>query len=112
MKLKDTNLDQNDPFPKLHDIIKAMKTLVWHLSREPMKEISSFIKQSVMYDKQVQANKAKDSLSPAIWHDKHTYLSSLGMLGITQLNSILFADHITSIQWIYETCPYKAENDK
>ena len=29
------------------------------------------------------------------WHGKHTFLSSLGMLGITQLKSILFADHIT-----------------
>ena len=26
-----------------------------------------------------------NSLSPARWHDKHTYLSSLGMLGTTQL---------------------------
>ena len=26
-------------------------------------------------------------LSPARWHDKHTYLSSLEMLGTTQLNS-------------------------
>ena len=34
-------------------------------------------------------------LSPSRWHGKHTYLSSLGMLGSTQLNSILFADHIT-----------------
>ena len=32
------------------------------------------------------------ALSPARWHDKHTYLSSLGMLGTTQLN--VFADHI------------------
>ena len=32
------------------------------------------------------------SLSPAKWHDKHSYLSSLGMLGTTQLN--FFADHI------------------
>ena len=32
------------------------------------------------------------SLSPAKWHDKHTYLSSLGMLGTTQLN--FSADHI------------------
>ena len=35
------------------------------------------------------------TLSPARWHDKHTYPSSLGMLGTTQLNSIFFADHIT-----------------
>ena len=35
------------------------------------------------------------SYLPAGWHDKHTYLSSLGMLGITQLNSFFFlADHI------------------
>ena len=34
-------------------------------------------------------------LTPARWHGKHTYLSSLGMLGITQVGSILFADHIT-----------------
>ena len=32
-------------------------------------------------------------LSPARWHDKHTYLSSLGMLGTTQL-ILFFADHI------------------
>ena len=32
------------------------------------------------------------SLSPSRWHDKHTYLSSLGMLGTIQLN--FFADHI------------------
>ena len=30
------------------------------------------------------------ALSPARWDDKHTYLSSLGMLGTTQLNSIFF----------------------
>ena len=36
-----------------------------------------------------------DPLSPARWHVKHTYLSSVGMLGTTLLNSILFADHIT-----------------
>ena len=35
------------------------------------------------------------ALSPARWHDKHTYLSSLGMLGTTRPNSIVFADHIT-----------------
>ena len=35
------------------------------------------------------------TLSPAKWHGKHTYLSNLGMLGTTQVNSILFADHIT-----------------
>ena len=29
------------------------------------------------------------------WYSIHTFLSSLGMLGITQLKSILFADHIT-----------------
>ena len=40
--------------------IKALKTLVWHLSREPMKEISSLKKKSVMYNDQVRANKAKD----------------------------------------------------
>ena len=32
------------------------------------------------------------ALSPAIWHDKHNYLSSLGMLGTTELD--FFADHI------------------
>ena len=47
---------------KVLSIIKVLKTLVWHLSREPMKEISSLKKknQSVMYDEQVRANKAKD----------------------------------------------------
>ena len=30
------------------------------------------------------------SLSPNRWHNKHTYLSSLGMLGTTRLNSIFF----------------------
>ena len=42
--------------------IKAMKTLVWHLSMEPMKEMSSLRKnkQKVMYDEQVRTNKAKD----------------------------------------------------
>ena len=37
------------------------------------------------------------TLSPARWHDKHTYLSSLGMLGTTQLNSFFFffvANHL------------------
>ena len=33
-----------------------------------------------------------DALSPARWHDKHTYLSSLGMLGTSQFN--FFADHV------------------
>ena len=33
-------------------------------------------------------------LSPSRWHDKHTYLSSLGMLDTTQLKPIFFADHI------------------
>ena len=34
------------------------------------------------------------SSSPARWHDKHTYLSRLGMLGTTQLNCFFFfADH-------------------
>ena len=28
-------------------------------------------------------NDKKGSLSPARWHDKHAYLSSLGMLGTT-----------------------------
>ena len=37
-------------------------------------------------------NPGRRALSPARWHDKHTYLSSLGMLGTTQL--IFFADHI------------------
>ena len=40
--------------------IKALKRLVWHLSREPIKEKSSLKKQSEMYDEQVHANKAKD----------------------------------------------------
>ena len=34
-------------------------------------------------------------ISPVRWHGKHTYLSSLGMLCTTQINLILFADHIT-----------------
>ena len=34
------------------------------------------------------------ALSPARWHDKHASLSSLGMLGTTQLNSFFFSDHI------------------
>ena len=34
------------------------------------------------------------ALFRARWYGKHTYLSSLGMLGTIQLNSILFADHI------------------
>ena len=33
------------------------------------------------------------SLSPNRWHDNHTYLSSLEMLGTTRLNLIFFADH-------------------
>ena len=38
-----------------------------------------------------------ETLSPARWHGKHIYLSSLGMLGTTQLNStqFLYADHMT-----------------
>ena len=43
--------------------IRALKTLVWHLSREPMKETSSLEKknkETVMYDEQVRTNKAKD----------------------------------------------------
>ena len=40
---------------------KALKTLVWHLLREPMKEMSSLKdKQTVMYDERVRMNKAKD----------------------------------------------------
>ena len=36
---------------------KALKTLVWHLSRELMNEMSSLkIKQTVMYDEQIQTN--------------------------------------------------------
>ena len=34
------------------------------------------------------------ALSPARWRGKHTYLSSLGLLGTTQLNSIFIVDHI------------------
>ena len=40
--------------------IKALKTLVWHLSREPINKFIEKNKQSVMYDEQVRANKAKD----------------------------------------------------
>ena len=36
---------------------------------------------------------AFSTLSPARWHGKHTYLFSVGYW--IQLNSILFADHIT-----------------
>ena len=36
-----------------------------------------------------------DALSPPRWHGKHTHLSSLGIPARTQLNSVLFADHIT-----------------
>ena len=35
------------------------------------------------------------TLSPTRWHSKHICLSSLGMLGRNQLNSILFEDHTT-----------------
>ena len=35
-----------------------------------------------------RAKNLENALFPARWHDKHTYLSSLGMLGTTQLNSI------------------------
>ena len=41
--------------------IKALKTLVWHLSRELMKEMRYLKnKQTVIYDEQVRTNKAKD----------------------------------------------------
>ena len=50
-------------------------------------------------------------LPPTRWHCKHTYLSSLWMLGTTQLNSISFIDHITFNNGS-ETHPYKVENDK
>ena len=45
--------------------IKALKTLVWHFSKEPMKEINSLKrnKQVGMYDEQGQTNKAKDKQS-------------------------------------------------
>ena len=50
------------PFP-----IKALKMLVWHLSREPMEEMSSLKnknekkpKQTAIYDEQVRTNKARD----------------------------------------------------
>ena len=56
--------------------------------------------------------RTKEALSPARWHDKHTYLSSLGMLGTTQLNSFFFCKSHDIQQWIYETRLYKAENDK
>ena len=52
------------------------------------------------------------TLSPARWHDKHTYLSSLGMLGTTQLIFFFCCKSHNISQWIYETRPYKAENDK
>ena len=35
-------------------------------------------------------NRSKNVLSPARWRDKHTYLSSPGMLDTTQLNSFFF----------------------
>ena len=42
--------------------IRALKMLVWHLSREPVKEMCSFQKnkQTVIYGEQVRSNKAKD----------------------------------------------------
>ena len=41
--------------------IKALKRLLWHLGREPMKETSSLKnKQTVIYDEQLRTNKAKD----------------------------------------------------
>ena len=49
--------------------IKALKTLVWHLLREPMKafveganERSEFLeeKKTVIYNEEVRTNKAKD----------------------------------------------------
>ena len=39
--------------------IKSLKTLVWHLSREPMKEMSSLTKKKMIYDELVLTNKAK-----------------------------------------------------
>ena len=34
-------------------------------------------------------------LSPARWHSKTTYVSNLGLLGTTELNSVILADQIT-----------------
>ena len=36
----------------------------------------------------------RETLSPARWHGKHTYLSSLEMLGTTQLNFITRSHNI------------------
>ena len=59
----------------LETVQKATKTI---LKKIPVTFLKSFIRVS----------STKLSLSPARWHDKHTYLSSLGILGTTRLNSI------------------------
>ena len=57
-KLYKMNNEANQPIAMT---IKALKMLVWHLSRKPIKEMSSLKnKQTVMYDEQVQTIKAKD----------------------------------------------------
>ena len=52
----------------------------------------SFVPRGICIGTFDQWNSRLPALSPARWHDKHTYLYSLGVLGTTQLN--FFADHI------------------
>ena len=64
-KAENADYQQFLPFPLFimlnHN--KALKTLVWHLSREPIKKKKVVLrknKQTVIYDKLVWTNKAKD----------------------------------------------------
>ena len=45
------------------------------------------------------------ALSPARWHDKHTNLYGLRMLGTTQLNFFFYADHLTFNNGVSGVCP-------
>ena len=54
------------------------------VGRKPAKRI--LLWKSFFYD--------SDPLSPARWHGKHTYVSSLGMLGTTQLSFICRSHNI------------------
>ena len=56
-------------------------------------------------------NPGNGPLPPDTWHGKHTYLSTLEMLGTTHLNSTLFADHITFNNGYMHTRQRKPNNN-
>ena len=60
---------QSRTFPHTEDIIvltiKTLKTLVWHLSRQPQSEINHLIK-PIIYDEKVRMKKAKGRRSSGV----------------------------------------------